>query len=120
MALACALLIPSRCCVLALRCTVSVLQGAFCPCILFGKNVEKIKPEIPWKTAAICHGVLVEGGVCLAITLAAAPSLVDPSTMCFLGELLVYSWWVCGLYTGLFRQELQHKYHLKVCRKGCM
>jgi hypothetical protein len=27
---------------------------------------------------------------------------------------LVFSWWLCGTYTGIFRQELQKRYHLEV------
>ncbi|KAL6130650.1 hypothetical protein ACLB2K_069029 [Fragaria x ananassa] len=31
----------------------------------------------------------------------------------FSSETLLFAWWMCAIYTGLFRQSLQKKYHLK-------
>ena len=96
------------------------IQGALCPCVLFGKNVESLKDDVPWSTACACHAVFVEGGIAAGIFLACFPTLLDPSTTFLLAESLFFAWWMCGIYTGLFRQELQKKYHLKVTyAHGC-
>uniref|UniRef100_A0A0E0NNG8 Cell number regulator 6 n=1 Tax=Oryza rufipogon TaxID=4529 RepID=A0A0E0NNG8_ORYRU len=86
--------------------------GLFCPCVLFGRNIEALREDIPWTTPCVCHAVFVEGGIALAI-LTAIFHGVDPRTSFLIGEGLVFSWWLCGTYTGIFRQELQRKYHLK-------
>lgn len=87
--------------------------GLFCPCVLFGRNVQALREDIPWTTPCTCHAVFVEGGIALAI-LTAIFHGVDPRTSVLIGEGLVFSWWICSTYTGIFRQELQRKYHLKV------
>lgn len=92
----------------------AVIQGAFCPCVLFGKNVEAIKDEIPYRAACVCHAVVVEGGVAAASVLSCFTGSIDPGTCCLIWECLLLTWWMCGIYTGLFRQELQRKYHLQV------
>uniref|UniRef100_A0ACD5TTQ0 Uncharacterized protein n=1 Tax=Avena sativa TaxID=4498 RepID=A0ACD5TTQ0_AVESA len=84
----------------------------FCPCVLFGRNVEAIREDIPWTTPCVCHAVFVEGGVALGI-LTAIFHGVDPGSSFLIGEGLMFSWWLCGAYTSIFRQELQKKYHLK-------
>jgi Cys-rich protein (TIGR01571 family) len=86
--------------------------GLFCPCVLFGRNVEALREDIPWTTPCVCHAVFVEGGITLAI-LTAIFHGADPRTSFLIGEGLVFSWWLCATYTGIFRQELQRKYHLK-------
>ncbi|CAI7736199.1 unnamed protein product [Closterium sp. NIES-53] len=93
----------------------SCIQGLFCPCVLFGKNVEAIRDDIPWSAACACHVMCIEGGVALGTALLCCPAYitVDPQTLFLLGETLFFAWWMCGIYTGLFRQELQKKYHLK-------
>uniref|UniRef100_A0A0D9VN92 Cell number regulator 6 n=1 Tax=Leersia perrieri TaxID=77586 RepID=A0A0D9VN92_9ORYZ len=90
----------------------SCRTGLFCPCVLFGRNIEALREDIPWTTPCVCHAVFVEGGIALAI-LTAIFHGVDPRTSFLIGEGLVFSWWLCGTYTGIFRQELQRKYHLK-------
>jgi hypothetical protein len=60
--------------------------------------------------------VFVEGGITLAI-LTAIFHGVDPRTSFLIGEGLVFSWWLCATYTGIFRQQLQRKYHLEVTRR---
>ncbi|RVW97204.1 Cell number regulator 6 [Vitis vinifera] len=86
--------------------------GLFCPCVLFGHNVEQLREDIPWTNACVCHALCVEGGM----TLAAATALfhgIDPKTSFLICEGLLFTWWMCGIYTGLFRQSLQKQYHLK-------
>lgn len=87
--------------------------GLFCPCVLFGRNVERMRDDIPWTKPCLCHAFCVEGGIALAIATAVFHG-IDPRTSFLIGEGLVFSWWMCGIYTGLFRQSLQKKYHLKV------
>eukprot|EP00249_Psilotum_nudum_P036085 c6300_g1_i1 orf=415-1134(-) len=86
--------------------------GITCPCILFGRNVERLKEDVHWTTPCTCHAIFVEGGMALA-----AATLIfhgiNPRTAFLIGEGLLFAWWMCGIYTGLFRQELQKKYHLK-------
>ncbi|KAJ0113394.1 hypothetical protein Patl1_00160 [Pistacia atlantica] len=87
-----------------------MLHWTFCPCVLFGHNVETLREEIPWTNACVCHAMCIEGG----LTLAAATALfhgVDPKTSFLICEGLLFAWWMCGIYTGLFRQSLQKKYH---------
>ncbi|KAJ6944799.1 cell number regulator 6 [Populus alba x Populus x berolinensis] len=76
------------------------------------KNIESLRDDTPWTTPCVCHAVCIEGG----ITLAAATAVfhgIDPSTSFLICEGLLFAWWMCGIYTGLVRQSLQKKYHLK-------
>ncbi|XP_031482922.1 cell number regulator 6-like [Nymphaea colorata] len=92
--------------------TTSCLHGLFCPCVLFGRNVENLREDIPWTKPCVCHAIFVEGGMALAAATAVLHG-IDPGTSFLIGEGLLFTWWMCGIYTGLFRQELQKKYHLK-------
>ena len=87
--------------------------GLFCPCVLFGRNVQALREDIPWTRPCTCHAVCVEGGIALAI-LTAIFHGVDPDTSILIGEGLVCSWWICSQYTGIIREKLQKKYHLEV------
>ncbi|KAF8412430.1 hypothetical protein HHK36_000394 [Tetracentron sinense] len=86
--------------------------GLFCPCVLFGRNVESLKEDVPWTKPCICHAIFVEGGMALAAATAVFHG-VDPRTSFLICEGLLFAWWMCGIYTGLSRQSLQKKYHLK-------
>ncbi|EFJ11620.1 hypothetical protein SELMODRAFT_125873 [Selaginella moellendorffii] len=86
--------------------------GLFCPCVLFGRNVERMKDNVPWTTPCTCHAIFVEGGIALALGTAAFHG-INPRAAFLVGEALLFLWWMCGIYTGLFRQELQKKYHLQ-------
>ncbi|KAF7844919.1 cell number regulator 6 [Senna tora] len=92
--------------------TDSCCTGLFCPCVLFGRNIETLKEDIPWSNACVCHAIFVEGGITLAAVTALFNGL-DPDTTFLIVESLLFTWWMCGIYTGLFRQSLQKKYHLK-------
>lgn len=91
------------------------LTGLFCPCVLFGRNVESLRDDTPWSTPCLCHAVCVEGGMALAVV-AATYNGIDAHTAFLICEGLFFAWWMCGIYTGLVRQSLQKKYHLKVCQ----
>lgn len=90
----------------------SCRTGLFCPCVLFGRNVETLRDDIPWTNACVCHAIFVEGGLALAAATAVFHG-IDPRTSFLICESLFFAWWICGIYTGLFRQSLQNKYHLK-------
>ncbi|CAL9125527.1 unnamed protein product [Musa acuminata var. zebrina] len=90
----------------------SCRTGLFCPCVLFGRNVERLRDDTPWTTPCMCHALCVEGGIALAVATAVFHG-IDPETSVLIGEGLVFTWWMCGIYTGIFRQSLQKKYHLK-------
>ncbi|KAK6926407.1 PLAC8 motif-containing protein, partial [Dillenia turbinata] len=92
--------------------TDSCWTGLFCPCVLFGRNVEGLREDTPWTTPCICHAIFVEGGIALA-TATAVVHGIDPGTSFLIYEGLLFTWWMCGIYTGLVRQALQKKYHLK-------
>ncbi|KAI3997026.1 hypothetical protein MKX01_021302 [Papaver californicum] len=92
--------------------TDSCWTGLFCPCVLFGRNVENLREDIEWTKPCICHAIFVEGGIALA-TATAIFHGIDPRTSFLICESLMFAWWMCGIYTGLFRQSLQKKYHLK-------
>ncbi|KAI4332742.1 hypothetical protein L6164_017625 [Bauhinia variegata] len=92
----------------------SCLTGLFCPCVLFGRNVESLRDDnTPWTTPCICHAICVEGGIALATATAILHGVVEPGTTFLICEGLFFAWWMCGIYTGLVRQTLQKKYHLK-------
>ncbi|KAF6138407.1 hypothetical protein GIB67_036522 [Kingdonia uniflora] len=94
--------------------TESCWTGLFCPCVLFGRNIENLNDEkISWKDSCVCHAIFVEGGMALAAATALIHG-IDPNTTSLICEGLFFTWWVCGIYTGIFRQSLQKKYHLKV------
>ncbi|GMY07808.1 cell number regulator 6-like [Fagus crenata] len=90
----------------------SCWTGLFCPCVLFGRNIESLREDTPWTTPCMCHAVCIEGGIALA-TATAVFHGVDPRTSFLICEGLLFAWWMCGIYTGLVRQSLQKKYHLK-------
>ncbi|XP_051143196.1 cell number regulator 6-like [Andrographis paniculata] len=91
----------------------SCRTGLFCPCVLFGRNVEQVREDTPWTGPCICHAIFVEGGLTFAAVVAALHGMIDPRTTCLIYEGLFFSWWMCGIYTGLLRQMVQKKYHLK-------
>ncbi|KAH6771298.1 PLAC8 family protein [Perilla frutescens var. hirtella] len=91
----------------------SCRTGLFCPCVLFGRNVEQLREDTPWTGPCICHAIFVEGGIAFAAATAALHGFIDPRTTFLICEGLFFSWWMCGIYTGLVRQSLQKKYHLK-------
>ncbi|KAK6155877.1 hypothetical protein DH2020_010125 [Rehmannia glutinosa] len=91
----------------------SCRTGLFCPCVLFGRNVEQLREDTPWTGPCIFHAIFVEGGLAFAAATAALHGIIDPRTTCLICEGLFFSWWMCGIYTGLVRQSLQKKYHLK-------
>ncbi|CAN1180483.1 Cell number regulator 6 [Linum perenne] len=94
--------------------TESCWTGLFCPCVLFGRNLEKLRDDTPWSTPCICHAVCIEGGLALAaVTALSHGAIFDPNTSFLICEGLLFAWWMCGIYTGLARQSLQKKYHLK-------
>ncbi|KAI9180856.1 hypothetical protein LWI28_008749 [Acer negundo] len=82
------------------------------PCVLFGQNIETLRDDIPWTNACACHAMCIEGGMALAAATALFHG-IDPRTSFLICESLFFAWWMCGIYTGLFRQSLQKKYHLK-------
>lgn len=91
----------------------SCKTGLFCPCVLFGRNVEQVREGVTWTRPCICHAVFVEGGLTVAAATAALHGFIEPRTTFLICEALVYSWWICGLYSSIIRQLLQKKYHLK-------
>lgn len=95
-------------------CTFTGWTGLLCPCVLFGRNVERLREDTPWTTPCVCHAIFVEGGIALAAATAAFHGVIDPHTSFLICEGLLFSWWMRGIYTGLVRQSLQKNYHLKV------
>ncbi|KAJ8470761.1 hypothetical protein OPV22_025104 [Ensete ventricosum] len=53
----------------------SCWTGLFCPCVLFGRNVERLTEDTPWTTPCMCHALCVEGGIALAVVTAIRQSL---------------------------------------------
>ncbi|CAM8935474.1 unnamed protein product [Rhodiola kirilowii] len=90
----------------------SCWKGLFCPCILFGRNVETMSDETPWTGPCVCHALCVEGGM-VAFATTVMFHGIDPRTSCLILEGLFFTWWLCGIYTGINRESLQKKYHLK-------
>jgi hypothetical protein len=72
-----------------------------------------MKDNVQWTTPCLCHAIFVEGGIALGCVTLALHGL-NPKAVFLVGEGLIFAWWMCGIYTGLFRQELQRKYHLQV------
>ncbi|KAK0589646.1 hypothetical protein LWI29_016727 [Acer saccharum] len=80
--------------------------------VLFGRNIETLTDDIPWTNACVCHAMCIEGGMALAAATALFHG-IDPRTSFLIWQSLFLAWWMSGIYTGLFRQSLQKKYHLK-------
>ena len=99
--------------------SVTGKTGLFCPCVLFGRNVEQLREDTPWTGPCICHAIFIEGGIAVAAATAALHGFVDPRTCFLIGEGFFFGWWMCGIYTGLVRHSLQKKYHLKVISVYC-
>lgn len=81
--------------------------------MLYGRNIENLNGDNSERAACIGHVICIEGGM----TAAAVTSLlhgIDPQTVVMIYEGLLFTWWVCGIYTSMARQSLQKKYHLKV------
>ncbi|KAL1565193.1 Cell number regulator 6, variant 2 [Salvia divinorum] len=95
----------------------SCKTGLFCPCVLFGRNVEQLREDTTWTGPCICHAIFIEGGIAFAAATAALHGFIDPRTTFLIGEGLFFGWWMCGIYTGLVRHSLQKKYHLKEHRE---
>ncbi|CAN1248746.1 Cell number regulator 6 [Linum perenne] len=92
----------------------SCRKGVLCPCVLFGNNMEALREDMTWKNACMCHAIFVEGGMSVAAaTVLLAGNGIDIRTSFLICEALLFAWWMCGIYNGLFRQSLQKKYHLK-------
>ncbi|KAE8821885.1 cell number regulator 6 [Hordeum vulgare] len=68
----------------------SCWTGLFCPCVLFGRNVQALSEDIPWTLPCICHAVCVEGDIALAI-LTSLFHGVDPDMSIQIGESLVHA-----------------------------
>ncbi|KAJ0968287.1 hypothetical protein J5N97_025204 [Dioscorea zingiberensis] len=99
----------------------SCWTGLLCPCVLFGRNAERIIMEDDsgggggssnWRKPCICHAIFIEGGIALAAFVSLSHG-IDPRTSFLICEGLFFGWWLCGIYTGIQRQLLQKKYHLK-------
>lgn len=82
--------------------------------MLFGRNVENLNDDVSYNCACMGHAICVEGGIALAILTAAFHGIIEPGTVALLAEGLFCTWWMCSVYTGMPRQALQRKYHLKV------
>ncbi|RYR32538.1 hypothetical protein Ahy_A10g047084 [Arachis hypogaea] len=72
-----------------------------------------LNEETPWTGPCICHAIFIEGGAALAAITTIFNGYIDPGTAFLIYEGLLFSWWMCGIYTGQVRQTLQKKYHLK-------
>lgn len=94
---------------------IAGLTGLFCPCVLFGRNVESLYEDATWNAPCICHAIFIEGGIALATATAILNGIIDPGTSFLIVEGLFFTWWMCGIYTGQVRQTLQKNYHLEVC-----
>ncbi|KAH7668596.1 PLAC8 motif-containing protein [Dioscorea alata] len=102
----------------------SCWTGLFCPCVLFGRNAEKLDDDDDdgddnknrsgrrWRKACICHAIFIEGGIALGAFVTLCHG-IDPRTSFLICEGLFFGWWLCGIYTGSHRQSLQRKFHLK-------
>lgn len=90
----------------------SCCLGLFCPCVLFGRNIENMRSNVSWVAPCTCHAICVEGGMALALGTALFHG-VNPHAAFLIGEGLLFMWWMCGIYTGFSRENLQRKYHLQ-------
>ncbi|XP_071711074.1 cell number regulator 6-like [Rutidosis leptorrhynchoides] len=92
----------------------SCRTGLFCPCVLFGRNYESVRDDYTSATTpCVLHAIFVEGGLAVAGTYAAFHGIIDPGVAYYMCEGLLFSWWMCGVYTGIVRLMLQKKYHLE-------
>lgn len=88
----------------------SCRMGLFCPCVLFGRNVERIvEGKTQWTEPCTCHFFFVEGGMALA----AATGFIHGVDTSLIVEGLICTWMLCGTLTSNYRLTLQKKYHLQ-------
>lgn len=86
-------------------------QGAVCPCMLYGHNVERLEEgKTSWREPCIYHAVFVEGGLALAAGTGILHCLQTP----LIFEGLICTWMLCSTLTSNYRISLQRKYHLQV------
>ncbi|KAG6434477.1 hypothetical protein SASPL_106114 [Salvia splendens] len=82
-------------------------------CELCGQTlpVSYVPPaDEDWATGIF--GCLEDSNSFAALTMA-CNGMIDPDTVCLVTEGLLFAWWVCAIYSGMGRQLLQRKYHLK-------
>ncbi|OVA15219.1 Uncharacterized protein family Cys-rich [Macleaya cordata] len=89
--------------------TDSCLTGLFCPCVLFGRNVESLREDIEWTKPCICHAIFVEGGIAVAVATAVFHG-IEPRTSFLICESLMFAWWMCGIYTALALEQVQNSH----------
>ncbi|KAF2303523.1 hypothetical protein GH714_018977 [Hevea brasiliensis] len=113
--------IPSDCWNRKLKvvCKTPSWTGLFCPCVLFGHNVETLREDIPWTNACVCHAMCVEGGLALA-----AATLffhgIDPKTS-FSFARVYYLPGGCVEYTlGCFDNHCRSNIILRIPCDPCM
>ncbi|AES98213.1 PLAC8 family protein [Medicago truncatula] len=73
----------------------SCLTGLFCPCVLFGRNLQSLREDTHWTRPCICHAIFVEGGISLGIANVAAAFLIpaiNPWISCAICEGLYFIW----------------------------
>lgn len=71
------------------------LTGLFCPCVLFGRNLQSLREDTHWTRPCICHAIFVEGGISLGIANVAAAFLIpgiNPWISCAICEGLYFIW----------------------------
>ncbi|XP_078173940.1 cell number regulator 6-like [Carex rostrata] len=90
----------------------SCKTGLFCPCVLYGQNMETIH-GIPWQESCLCHATFLCVGAGLAISLAICNGTVSPDAFELMTEGLICGWNVFSMYTSTGRDNLQKKFHLK-------
>lgn len=93
----------------------SCWTGLICPCVLYGRNVERSRDDgTRWIAPCICHAVFCEGGIALAATTAALIAFHGMGEALLVLGVSVYACWLgIAISAGRDRVALQKKYHLE-------
>ncbi|KAH7843685.1 hypothetical protein Vadar_019559 [Vaccinium darrowii] len=92
----------------------SCWTGLLCPCVLFGRNVERLSDGSSWIPPCVCHAFFCEGGIALAATATALAFHGIDISLLSLSGVYIYACLIgVSTFAGTSRLRLQRKYHLK-------
>ncbi|KAJ1692812.1 hypothetical protein LUZ63_009510 [Rhynchospora breviuscula] len=84
--------------------------GLFCPCVLYGKNLETLEGT-PWQEACSGHACFLVAGAAMMVSLATCQ--MSPDTVWCISEGLLCGWFIFSATISSGREQMQKKFHLE-------